>query len=71
MPASIDIKLVLKHCMTYQLPFDVYSELLHCSPALHLQNWQQGKFFILHGHTLTRAHFIQLHGSGKSSGKLG
>ena len=35
---------------------------------VHLQYWQQPIDLILHGYTLSRAHFPQVHGSGKSSG---
>ena len=44
---------------------------LHMSFPLHLQYMQHGTPAILQGHTLLRAHFPQLQGSGKSSGLIG
>ena len=49
------------------LKFSAVFGFLH-SLFAHLQYWQQPTDLILHGHTLSRANFLQVHGSGKLSG---
>ena len=48
----------------------VYNMFWQASSLPHLQNLQHGMLFKRQGHTFFRAHFMHLHGIGKSSGNL-